>query len=444
MNRTKRSRTRPLIGVVAALSMALVFYAVPASAAAGPYLVKDINPGFEDSTPRWLTEMNGTLYFGARGATGGRELWRSAGSSGATNRVKDIRPGAKGSDPMALASVGGVLYFSANDGVKGRELWVSDGTGAGTRLVSDIRPGSAGSDPRDFTAFQGNVYFSADDGSTGRELWRTDGTALGTHLVKDLTPGSEGSNPEGLVPFSGKLFFLGPCVPSCDLFGQHTLFRTYGTAASTQPFKGQDGEIFSGGVRVLGVSGGRLYFNFSTAYGSDRDGLWRSNGTAATTRKIAHLGTTAVADVGGTLFMNVGGEQLWKSDGTAATTVFIKEAAMYSDFLFVGVGSKLFFDAEYGDWWHTLWVSDGTPDGTQPLKSVYTRTRESAAIGSILYFAGLSNSGYTLWRSNGTANGTYSLGGTEAYMWDVTAVGNSIYWVSDAADHGNELWRYVP
>jgi ELWxxDGT repeat protein len=62
----------------------------------------------------------------------------------------------------------------------------------------------------------------------------------------------------------------------------------------------------------------------------------------------------------------------------------------------------------------------------------------------MLYFAGQADNAYTLWRSDGTPNGTYSVGGTEAYMWEVTAVGNTIFWVSDAANHGNELWRYVP
>jgi len=26
----------------------------------------------------------------------------------------------------------------------------------------------------------------------------------------------------------------------------------------------------------------------------------------------------------------------------------------------------------------------------------------------------------------------------------MTAAGNSVYWVSDADNHGNELWRYTP
>ena len=444
MKRTMQSRTRRLVGVVAALSMAIVVYGVPARAATGPSLVKDINPGFEDSTPRWLTEMNGTLYFGAKGPKGGRELWRSDGTSGSTNRVRDIRPGARGSDPMDLTFVGGLLYFSANDGVNGRELWVSDGTGAGTRLVSDIHPGSAGSDPRDFTSFKGRIYFSADDGSTGRELWRTDGTVLGTRLVKDLVLGPEGSSPETLVLVAGKLFFLGACDPttSCSHFGISTLYRTDGSAAGTRAFRNHDGQIITGWIWGLNAAAGRLYFDLGTPEQGATDGLWRSNGTAATTRKIADLRMNSVTEVGGTAFIAAG--QLWKSDGTAATTVLVKDVSVRSWLLFTAVGNELFFNAEYGDWWHTLWTSDGTTDGTQPHKSVYPLSGESASIGSILYFGALEDDYYTLWRSDGTASGTHSVGGTEASMWDITAVGNSIYWVSDAADHGNELWRYVP
>ena len=48
--------------------------------------------------------------------------------------VKDINPGADSSSPMELTAVNGVLLFSADDGTgtSRRELWISDGTAAGT------------------------------------------------------------------------------------------------------------------------------------------------------------------------------------------------------------------------------------------------------------------------------------------------------------------------
>jgi ELWxxDGT repeat protein len=57
--------------------------------------------------------------------------------------VKDIRPGSGNSFPSDLTNVAGTLFFGADDGTHRRELWKSDGTAAGTKLVKDIRPGAA-------------------------------------------------------------------------------------------------------------------------------------------------------------------------------------------------------------------------------------------------------------------------------------------------------------
>jgi ELWxxDGT repeat protein len=54
----------------------------------------------------------------------GRELWVSDGTTEGTAIVKDINPGEDDSDPGALVSVNGRLYFAADDGTHGRELWV--------------------------------------------------------------------------------------------------------------------------------------------------------------------------------------------------------------------------------------------------------------------------------------------------------------------------------
>jgi len=52
--------------------------------------------------------------------------------------VKDIYPGITSSSPNYLTEVNGELYFVANDGKNGAELWKSDGTAAGTVMLKDI------------------------------------------------------------------------------------------------------------------------------------------------------------------------------------------------------------------------------------------------------------------------------------------------------------------
>ncbi len=94
-----------------------------------------------------LTNVNGTLYFGASDGTNGTELWKSDGTSAGTVQVRDIRPGASDAFPDYLTNVNGTLYFRANDGANGTELWKSDGTSAGTVLVRNISPGASGAFP---------------------------------------------------------------------------------------------------------------------------------------------------------------------------------------------------------------------------------------------------------------------------------------------------------
>ena len=101
-------------------------------------------------------------------------LARAAGPE--PSLVKDIYPGTVGpypynSSPNFLTDVNGTLFFIANDDPTGNELWKSDGTEAGTVLIKDIYPGAIGSLPANLTNVNGTLFFSAADDTTGDELW---------------------------------------------------------------------------------------------------------------------------------------------------------------------------------------------------------------------------------------------------------------------------------
>jgi ELWxxDGT repeat protein len=181
----------------------------------GGALVKDIRKGQGGSNPSFLVVFGGLLFFTADDGLTGEELWSSDGAVGyfgweedgdntggaGTSIVRDIRPGGQGSSPRFLTvdSTGTNLFFQADDGVHGPELWVTDGTRAGTRLVKDIKPGPEGSGPAYLVAHDGLLFFQADDGVSGAELWVSDGTAAGTSMVYDIRPGSLGSFPSYLT-----------------------------------------------------------------------------------------------------------------------------------------------------------------------------------------------------------------------------------------------------
>lgn len=59
-----------------------------------PYLVKDINPGRDDSAPNDLTDVNSISFFRADDWIQGAELWQSNGTADGTKLVKIIHPGS--------------------------------------------------------------------------------------------------------------------------------------------------------------------------------------------------------------------------------------------------------------------------------------------------------------------------------------------------------------
>ena len=141
-------------------------------------MVLDINSTIAvGSSPQDLLTIGNTTYFTADDGIHGRELWKTDGTAAGTMIVKDINPGKDDSNPTYLTELNGQLYFAADDGTDGNELWKSDGTESGTVMVEDLFPGTYydqksqafraySSDPGPFTKFNGELYFPANDGDS--------------------------------------------------------------------------------------------------------------------------------------------------------------------------------------------------------------------------------------------------------------------------------------
>jgi len=110
-------------------------------------LVKDINTGGEFVDPRAgsMVQFSSTgggsggadpiFLFAGYSSLLGYELWRTDGRAAGTYLVKDIYPGAQSSTPTDIVIVGTNAYFAATDAIKGNELFRSDGTAAGTHQL---------------------------------------------------------------------------------------------------------------------------------------------------------------------------------------------------------------------------------------------------------------------------------------------------------------------
>jgi ELWxxDGT repeat protein len=285
--------------------------------AAGTVMVKDIHPT-SNSSPDYLTDVNGTLFFSAADSSHGHELWKSDGTAAGTMLVKDISE-VSGSSPRDLTNVNGTLFFTADDGVNGVELWKSDGTAIGTVLVKDIHLGGLGSVPRHLTNVNGVLFFVADDGVSGAELWKSDGTATGTVLVKDILPGISSSVLDWLTNVNGTLFFT--AIPDFSSVGTK-LWKSDGTADGTVLVnENTTPGLFGPGPYHLISVNNFLFFSAFDLFGSGGNALWQSSASEAAAPIMADFDfdstlTKFRANVNGTLFFAINdgthGRELWK------------------------------------------------------------------------------------------------------------------------------------
>lgn len=376
--------------------------------------------------PRDLVVMGSHIYFRNWTAESGMELWRTDGTTAGTVLVKDIRPGAgngmEANEGMAV--VGNTLYFPADDGTTGWELWKSDGTEAGTMLVMDIRPGPLGSSPAYLTAFGDRLLFRANNATSealystdgtpggtyapvdfvtqqtitvsgpirpmgavavfpgtalseaGGEIWTTDGTPSGCFLLSDICPGIGWSNAAGRSWMADDfLYFLADdCTHGIELW------RTNGTAPTTTLVADVYTGTNSASPYHLVPLDGQVLF---AALDDTGNGIYRSDGTAIGTYKLATMGVPQlwngdrqparrVGDIA--LFVGLDpdhGYELWRSDGTEAGTYMVKDlwpgtngSIAGAGFNFWVFGGQLYFAPEVPVYSTELWRSDGTEAGT--------------------------------------------------------------------------------
>jgi len=246
-------------------------------------LIKDINPGAPSSLGGNYEQgstclFGGKLFFNARTASAGLELWATDGTAAGTQQFSNFTDATLPDFRVyTMTSTASKVLLSAQNRTANVELWSCTAAPGSLALLKEINPSaSTGSDPQAFTTIGNNTFFSANDGTNGHELWVTDGTAAGTRMVKDLRSGvNVGSQPHGLVVFKGQLYFF-----ATNGAGSVGLYRSDGTAAGTVLCHAISATVYVSGVTV---TTGRLYY---LANGTVTT-LWRTDGTTANHVKVA-------------------------------------------------------------------------------------------------------------------------------------------------------------
>ncbi|MCA9227499.1 MAG: hypothetical protein KDA47_17890, partial [Planctomycetales bacterium] len=303
------------------------------------------------------------IYFLGDDGVHGKELWVTDGSELGTHLVVDLAPGAADlafSNPVIMNDI---LYFVTSDAEHGQEIWRTDGTSAGT-VVLEVRAGALGSSAANLTVVGDRLYFTGTDGESGIELWVTDGTPEGTRIVKDIYPGGlinigtgqvtrpNSSNPSNLVSFAGRLFFRAnnsseACVGACPLY------ETDGTEAGT--IRSTRGSIPSNFVEWEGS----FYYATKSVFTPNN---------------------------------------LTRSTNGVETTVYSGPALNGRILDFHVSGDKMYFRAT-GDG-TTMWMTDGTPEGTQQIAGGTNPTSLPIQAGGNVFFTAKDDvqaSGNELW-----------------------------------------------
>lgn len=421
------------------------------------------------------------------------------------------------SDILGVTAFNNKVYFAANDGIHGHELWQSDGTEAGTRMLEDIAPGPFGSLPRAFIAFRDRLYFVANQqgarsgGHSGTELHYVSSKGQ----VEGVTMRHEGKNvwlsiskTASLIVWNDQLLFRG----STDL-GNDGLWASDGVSESptllwsdskgvplSTPFRPEwifptarslfliDAEenIWGTSTDSIGMNlvltpsriesigpiaalGEQLLFaQFTPEHGREpylatihpdsvrllkdiRPGSGHAFNIWEGTRAIG-LGESVLfaADDG------EHGEELFVTDGSPEGTQLLADLnpglPSSNPDRFLQMGTKILFTAEDKAHGLELWVTDGTTTGTRIVADLATgpessNPRNVSTDGGLAYFSATTPStGEEQFVTDGTPEGTRLF--TEVVPGSVTSAPDQnaltesfLFFVANDGVHGRELWR---
>jgi ELWxxDGT repeat protein len=290
----------------------------------------------------------------------------------------------------------------------------------------------------------GTVWF-------GDSFWSSDGTVAGTTLLEgpySATVSRTAPWRDGSVLFASERY-LSTDGPSRTVA---SLGTSDGTVAGTVRFVDLPANLYPG---ALITHGAVALFVLSPTSSLERDPrLWISDGTAAGTRAL----TSAFATLSGPVVL---GERAYalasRVSGEPILLVIDLGSRAVSEVALAPLGiarvaapttaaGRLWLAARAADeaeW--SLWVSDGTPAGTQRLPA--TAESPLTALDDVVYFSATDAvHGRELWRSDGTVAGTALVAdlapglASGAPQSNLVAWDGRLYFAAADGVHGQELW----
>lgn len=438
----------------------------------------DIVPGIHDDINQ-ITEMNGNLYFSAKGLYASTEFWKSDGTTAGTFMIKNINTHGS-SEVQQLEDLNGTLMFSANDAIHGSELWRSNGNTYGTQMVVDANP-TGNSAPYSLEFFKNEIYYRDYAGTSN--LWRSKGTMATTAPF-----GVSMINVNMLKEVDNKLYIM-------DSQG---FWRSDGTVAGTI-------NIISNNINDVAKAGNYVCaLSFNALYSIDSLNAYSVLQSGSTIMNLQSLGDSLYYALNKTtmdtlwidsinyIMQPVTHKQLWMTNGTAAGTSLVADSISIDDMVVIGnnlyiggsrdniygvytynystglvlvksisatgavhfsnftnAGGTLFFSADDPVYGEEPWRSDGTDAGTELIRDINptgnSSPNELTFKNGLVYFSADDGvHGRELWQSDGTTSGTVLLTDINptgsSNPLELTVSGDNIYFTADNGVNGVELW----
>lgn len=408
-----------------------------------PTLVKEIAIGTASSSPSDLRAINNRFCFSAYN---NQQLWCSDGTTQGTQKISDQYK------PNHRNVFRGALYFRHNQD----EPFVTNGTPSGTRplpfkdaTILSSRISTVNENilygfsfaPVQRAALAGQHFYDI-------ELWRSDGTVEGTKLVHDIGETMAPNGPTHLTSVNGVV-----------LYYYDGLWRTQGAPNTTSSLT--VGNWQGGFANQFATTNTLFFFSNGIALGRSNgqpDGTYRLTTTAQFITRLFSAGNKLYFQ-GLTEGL---GHELWVSDGTEQGTRLVTDkiaSGWESSFPvpLAQINGQLYFTAQ-AKGVRSLWRTDGSEVGTVKVADLpatliqvhngHDGVWSPAVVGNQLYFTigrnALPSNWDKVWQSDGTADGTRPVrhaNGSPLSGGSLLSLNGVLYLAASQPETGVELWK---